>query len=179
MLSSTISAAFAQHPYLYIPEELKQLLLTEKDLPFINGCGPESGIFSGVWLTSIGGICVSPACMIHDFRYWAGATLADKAEADLEFLNNLIKIVALDKTTINASVSERQVRINEAVILFKVVHQYGFKSFFARKNTSPPEASYLYNISHSFWILLRTIIIPADILYDALLMRLKIRKINI
>ena len=179
MLSSTISEAFAQHPYLHIPAELQHLLDTEKDLPFINGCGPETGIFSGIWLTSIGGVCVSPACMIHDFRYYAGATLADKAIADMEFLSNLIKILSLDKTTINASVSERQIRIAEAIVLFKVVHEYGFKSFFARKNTSPPDASYLHDIGHSILILFRTILIPFNILHDAILLRLKMRKITV
>lgn len=54
-----------------------------------NGCGT-----SGIPVPdTIYGLSITVACDIHDIGYQIGDTLADKEQADREFLNNMLRII--------------------------------------------------------------------------------------
>jgi len=56
------------------------------------GCGAESARFDLVPDT-VWGLCIKPACNIHDYMYAVGKTLAEKIQADSIFLYNMNRIV--------------------------------------------------------------------------------------
>jgi hypothetical protein len=155
MLTSIILEELNKHPYINVPKELMELLMSTKDIACINGCGPASGLMSGVSPSNLYGTCVSAACYIHDWRYYSGATLIDKTLADMEFLDNMITIIRNDPTSLTISEDELSLRFNEAIILFKFVHVYGFKSFALGKNISSPDTSYLHDFLHTMHITYR------------------------
>ena len=174
MLTSVIRASFKAHPYITIPPDLQVLLDTKVDIKHINGCGTETGIFSGIGVSEVGGICISAACYVHDHRYYTGATLVDKTAADIEFLHNIILILKNDPATLLMSTEERQICFNEATLIFKLVHVYGFKAFVAGKNMSSHEASYFEDLCHTVYITFMTMLIPLYIFYDTV--KAKFRK---
>ena len=62
-----------------------------------NGCGAQTAKFDfvpdSIWFLYIG-----HACHIHDAMYHYGTTIEDKEEADRVFLNNMCRIIDLDKS---------------------------------------------------------------------------------
>ena len=56
------------------------------------GCGAESARFDLVPDT-VWGLCIRPACNIHDYMYLVGKTLAEKIQADSVLLYNANLIV--------------------------------------------------------------------------------------
>jgi hypothetical protein len=57
-----------------------------------NGCGSSKAKFDFVPDTILG-LNIREACYRHDYAYWLGQTLEDKAAADLQFLNNMLTLI--------------------------------------------------------------------------------------
>lgn len=66
----------------------------------INSCGSK-GIGDKIVPDSILGVCITPACQIHDFDYFVGQTFEDKKNADRRFLENMRKIIEYDSKFLN------------------------------------------------------------------------------
>jgi len=173
MLSSIILAEFADHPYLHIPEDLMKALISNNEVPYINGCGASTGIMAGVSPSILFGTCVSAACYIHDWRYYSGETLEDKIRADMEFLRNMMLIIENDPSSLKVGTEDLSLRYNEAFMMFKFVHVYGFKDYTTGKNISSPERSYLDDLSHTIYITYKTCMIPFDVLGNAILSKIR------
>ncbi len=60
-------------------------------LRICNGCGPTS--WKSFVPDTMYGLCVTPACNIHDWMYSYGVTMEDKDIADLTFKLNLYRII--------------------------------------------------------------------------------------
>jgi hypothetical protein len=57
-----------------------------------HGCGPGSGWKEEIIPDTILGICITPACVIHDVEYHFGGTQEEKRIADDNFLDNMMTI---------------------------------------------------------------------------------------
>lgn len=57
-----------------------------------HGCGPGSGWKEKIIPDTILGVCITPACNIHDVEYYFGDTSEDKEEADLNLIHNALLI---------------------------------------------------------------------------------------
>ena len=76
---------------LYAPEEYWRLSEEERST---YRCGPGRGILEQIIPEFILGVCITPACAIHDFMYREGkASDEDKHNADLVFLNNIVRLI--------------------------------------------------------------------------------------
>lgn len=56
------------------------------------GCGPGSGWKEWIIPDTILGVCIRPACIIHDVEYHFGSTEDDKNRADSNFFQNMLAI---------------------------------------------------------------------------------------
>lgn len=62
-------------------------------------CGPGRGILERIVPETVYGLCITPACAIHDFMYKVGPPTGEgKQEADTVFLNNMVRIVEANTT---------------------------------------------------------------------------------
>jgi len=57
-----------------------------------NGCGTK-GLCGYVIPDTIWGLCITPACDIHDFQYATGQNHEDKMSADRSFLYNILRLI--------------------------------------------------------------------------------------
>lgn len=175
MLTKDILKYLEPHrSYIHIPLELDEDLKNNDALMYINGCGSIHGITSGITELKIDGICIIAACIIHDFRYKYGQTLSDKVEADVEFLSNINSIITKHPSNYTVNVERRQLRFNEALIIFKFVHVYGFKAFSEGKEICTHRKPFLEELADWVEITFRTIFIPLDIAWSALRSKLKL-----
>ena len=78
-------------PKLYEPISFTQASC-ELKRKVCNGCGSAKAKFDFV-PDSIYGLHIRPACDRHDWMYYKGMTIEDKAEADRVFLNNMLRII--------------------------------------------------------------------------------------
>jgi len=94
-----------------------------------NGCGPGK---LGDFLVpdTLWGLCVTPACNIHDWMYAMGETIEDKKVADRTFLNNLLRIV--DANTRFWPL--RKLRRLRAYTYYRAVKYGGGPAYWAGKN---------------------------------------------
>lgn len=83
--------SIVEGPELYAPEQYWQLARARR-AEICNGCGSAQAKFDFVPDT-IYGLNINPACNIHDYMYFMGATVDDKAEADRVFLNNILRLI--------------------------------------------------------------------------------------
>lgn len=56
------------------------------------GCGPGKGWKEAIVPDTILGVCITPACIIHDCEYHFGETEEEKDMADENFLENMMAI---------------------------------------------------------------------------------------
>lgn len=103
-----------------LPETLKQIT---------NGCGT-SGWKGALVPETIYFLSVKAACNIHDYMYAAGRTLADKAEADRVFLNNMLRIIE----AAGGCSLLKMLRRRRARIYFEAVDHFGGPAFWDGKN---------------------------------------------
>jgi hypothetical protein len=93
-----------------------------------NGCGAEGARFDFVPDT-IYFVSIFEACRIHDWAYKMGETSDDKIVADLEFLNNLLKIINnVDKWYYPTALARRR-----AYKYYYAVKRFGFDAFWNNK----------------------------------------------
>jgi len=74
--------------YLLYPLDYKEDVAEEID----NGCGTE-GWKGKLIPDTIYGVSISEACRIHDYGYHFGKTMADKEQADSDFLFNIRRTI--------------------------------------------------------------------------------------
>jgi hypothetical protein len=113
---------YAPPTYHMMGQELKDAL---------NGCG------TGGWKCylvpdTLLGLCITPACNIHDFMYITGETIEHKEEADRVFLNNMLRLIE----DCNSLWFISRMRRNRAWVYYQAVHKFGGPAFWADKN--PP-----------------------------------------
>lgn len=94
-----------------------------------NGCGTK-GLVGALVPDTIYGLCVTPACNIHDFMYALGSSVEDKAAADRVFFNNLLRLI--DAGTRFGWL--KKLRALRAHTYYEAVHLFGGPAFWAEKN---------------------------------------------
>ena len=102
-----------------------------------NGCGTR-GIIGILVPDTIYGLCITPACNIHDWMYICGATLYDKDEADRVFLNNMLRLIDDGRSWKWLKL----LRIRRAKIYYQAVRLCGGPAFWAAKN-KPESLGYI------------------------------------
>lgn len=94
-------------------------------------CGPGRGILEMLVPETIWGLCVTPACAVHDFMYREGPATDDgKEEADLVFLNNMVRII-------EAHTKNRWLlclRLRRARLYYEMVRRFGGPAYWITKN---------------------------------------------
>jgi len=179
MQSCTIKRVLSAHPYIKVPEEFQKDIDEKRIIEYINGCGAATGLFTNVAPSQIDGICILAACIIHDFRYYKGQTLQDKIRADIEFLLNIQQIIINDPSFYKIDNDRRQLRLDEALIFFRFVHEYGLKSFVEKKNTNIIDEEPLCSkIIHSLSISFRALCIPFYLIGNLIRAKLVVRKLD-
>ena len=93
----------------------------------LNGCGTR-GIIGLLVPDTVWGLCITPACNIHDYMYSVGATIADKDEADRVFLNNMLRMIDDGIWVLKLP------RIIRAKEYYEAVHLCGRPAFWSGKN---------------------------------------------
>jgi len=101
--------------YFWSMDEATLALLT-------GGCGP-GGV--GDWFVpdTVYGLCVTAACIVHDFQYAVGTTAWEKNEADEVFLDNLRWIVDQEGGFL------RRLRRARIYVYYFMVSKFGKKAF--------------------------------------------------
>jgi hypothetical protein len=94
-----------------------------------NGCGTK-GLCGYVIPDTIWGLCITPACNIHDYMYEAGWYIEDKEEADRVFLNNMLRIIDAE-TRFDWL---KRLRSRRARVYYEAVRLFGGPAFWAGKN---------------------------------------------
>ena len=175
MKSSVIKDALDKCPYLNIPKALADELSAKLELPYINGCGVDSGIMVNFNMRLVDIVDVTPACIIHDFRYFVGATLDDKIRSDMELLSNIILILEHAPDVLTIDTWKRQARIDEAVCFFRAVNEYGLKAFTADKNSmKQPDVSLFTIMKQSVQISMYSFFMPIKMISEAFATRARI-----
>lgn len=95
-----------------------------------NGCGAAGAKFDFI-PDRIYGTDISPACHVHDFMYDRGRTIEDKDEADLVFLNNMLRLIERDAAA--KWYKPRGLMRSRANKYFKAVRAFGGPAFWAGK----------------------------------------------
>ena len=85
-------------------------------------CGPGKGLVAWVVPEDLFGLDVRLACAIHDYSYRRGKTKADKIEADVTFLHNLLFLVITGRSRMKS-------RATLAIIYYLAVRFFGGCAF--------------------------------------------------
>ena len=93
-------------------------------------CGPGRGVLEWLVPDHILGVCITPACAVHDFCYSQGCTDKDKCDADVIFLNNMIRIIEAH----NGIGFLQRMRLRRARIYYEAVSHFGGPAFWSGKN---------------------------------------------
>jgi hypothetical protein len=93
-----------------------------------NGCGTK-GLCGVIVPDTFYGLCVTPACDIHDYMYVTGETIDDKIRADSTFLNNCLRLIEAG-TRWNWL---KRLRARRARIYYEAVKRLGGPAFWAGK----------------------------------------------
>lgn len=168
MKSWQILEQLMEHPYLIVPQRLRDDIGSHFELPFINGCGANSGLFKDMAPTTIDGICIKAACIVHDAEYLYGQTLADKAEADMNILINMLLIIKHAPDNGKITESQRQARVESAYLIFRFVHEYGLKSFVEEKDIAVRDMTFTEQTMLNINLVRHAFGIPLTLLKDAI-----------
>lgn len=95
-----------------------------------NGCGAANAKFDFV-PDRIYGTDISFACIIHDWMYEQGRIIEDKEEADRVFLNNMYRLIELDKHKWYKPTRLQRIRARG---YYQAVQHFGGSAFWAGKN---------------------------------------------
>jgi hypothetical protein len=117
----------AQLGILFAPPSFKNAS-PERLLKICDGCGSEHAKIDLVPDT-IYSLYVGYACFIHDWQYVVGHDILDKEEADRAFLNNLLRLIKLDKRWY----TPKNLMRKRARIYYKMVHWFGGPAFWKGK----------------------------------------------
>jgi len=90
-----------------------------------NGAGAANDWRSAFIPNSIYGLDCTKVFDIHDYAYYIGVTIEDKARADIEMLVNLIRIINHHGGFVAV------LRRHRAITYYEAVHNFGEKAFFS------------------------------------------------
>lgn len=93
-------------------------------------CGPGRGVLEQLVPDTVWGLCITPACAIHDFMYRVGENDQDKVDADDVFLNNMVRIIEA-KTRNQILLC---LRLRRAKTYYHAVKVFGGPAFWSGKN---------------------------------------------
>jgi hypothetical protein len=93
-------------------------------------CGPGRGVLERIVPETVYGLCITPACAIHDFMYSVGEDDYDKIDADDVFLNNMVRIIEAHTT----SKILLCLRLRRAKTFYQMVKIFGGPAFWKDKN---------------------------------------------
>ena len=110
---------FAPAAYWKLPEEERK-----------GRCGPGRGILEQLVPETVYGLCITPACSIHDYMYLVGQTIEDKQEADRVFLNNMIRMIE----TAGGTRVLIHMRLRRVFLYYESVCHFGGPAFWNTKN---------------------------------------------
>jgi hypothetical protein len=113
---------------LYAPAMYWRVSPATREL-LTNGCGT-GGLIGLLVPDTIYGLPVHRACDIHDFMYRIGETEKDKEEADIAFLNNLLRIIEA-RTRWKILL---ELRVCRARTYYRAVRDLGGPAFWSGKN---------------------------------------------
>ena len=135
MMKSSTIINLLQDADLTIPEDLQKELDAHDELPFINGVGGEDAWYNILIPTSIDDIDITPAAILHDWRFYTGDNLDNFLDANRQFLNDIIFII--DSNCITNDLSLKSVRESHkgAWKFYLAVDTYGLNFFVTEKNT--------------------------------------------
>lgn len=94
------------------------------------GCGP-GGLGDYLVPDKLWGLSVKLACQIHDWQYHYGVTLQDKIDADLNFRDNMVRIIKAQ----NSWGIIENLRLNRARIYYEAVKNFGGPAFWSGKSS--------------------------------------------
>lgn len=123
---------------LYAPPEYWKLSEVERKS---YRCGPGRGVLEILTPETIWGLCVTPACAIHDFMYKEGPpTDQGKEEADLVFLNNMVRLIEAG----TGYPPLLRLRLRRARVYYQAVKLLGGAAYWKGKN-KPGEMGLVHN----------------------------------
>ena len=117
---------------LYAPEAYWRASEAVRD-QVVNGCGT-AGWKGDLVPDTVLGVCLTPACDIHDWMYTVGKDMTDKEEADNVFLNNMLRIIDADDSWSGRFKVIRMMRREAAKGYYESVHVFGGPAFWNGKN---------------------------------------------
>jgi len=167
-----------KHPYLIVPEQLHHDIRNNVELEFINGCGSAQGLLSGITPSTIDGVSILAACIPHDAEYYYGQTLEDKVNADMNFLINILLIIKNAPDYSKISDTDRQHRVDCAVLFFTFVHEYGLKSFVEDKNIAIRNMTLSEQTKTNINIIRHAVMIPFSLMSNAMIKKFKMSSIS-
>lgn len=112
---------------LFAPPEY--WLLTDEERAQFR-CGPGRGVLEHIVPETVWGLCITPACAIHDFMYRIGENDQDKTNSDDVFLNNMVRII--EAQTCNKILL--CLRLRRAKTYYQMVRIFGGPAFWLHKN---------------------------------------------
>lgn len=112
-------------------------LTPEQKAEVCNGCGSRS-----TWWVpdTIWGLCVTPACNIHDYMYAVGETAQDKEDADTAFLNNMLRLIQAQASWPLLA----RLRAHRARVYYRAVRDLGGPFYWDSKNAPDEMRSLIY-----------------------------------
>lgn len=110
---------FAPESYWNLSPEIKSKIT--------NGCGT-GGWKSRLIPDTMWFLNIRAACDIHDYMYLVGETENDRRDADMVFLNNLIRLIN------SGSKLMAPLRRRRALKYYEAVHRFGGPAFWNGKN---------------------------------------------
>ena len=124
-----------QDAKLDIPADLLAEITINEEIPYINGVGGEDAWYNILIPTSINDIDITPAAILHDWRFYTGDNLGDFLTANRQFLNDIIFII--DSNCMTNDLSLKSVRKSHKGVwkFYSAVDMYGLNFFVTEKNT--------------------------------------------
>ena len=103
------------------PEQIKEIA---------GGCGP-GGLGDYLVPDTMLGLSVKPACSIHDWQYHYGRTFPDKINADMNFKDNMVRIIKAQ----NSWGFIENLRLNRAQLYYNMVKNFGGPAYWKNKSS--------------------------------------------
>lgn len=94
------------------------------------GCGP-GGVGDYLVPDTMYGLSVKLACQIHDWQYHYGVTFQDKINADMNFKDNMVRIIKAQ----NSFGFIENLRLRRAQTYYEMVKNFGGPAYWANKSS--------------------------------------------
>ena len=94
-----------------------------------NGCGTK-GLAGILVPDNLDGLSITECCNIHDWMYTFGSKQEDKDEADIVFLNNMVRLINANQTIEPLMAVRRQ----HCMLYYSAVRDFAGPAFWDNKN---------------------------------------------